>query len=359
MGERTTIEWTDATWNPLRGTKGKWSCVKISEGCAHCYAERFNVRQGGPEYRVGADAARLDEAMLTLPLRWNRPRRVFVCSMTDAFGEWVPDDWLLAMFAVMYLAGQHTFQVLTKRTERMQKFMASVRPEHLLDDGVAAMKRLGLGFQRADKLYGRGPARGWPPDNLWLGVSVEDQVRADERIPWLLQTPAAVRFLSVEPLLGPVDISRFLVPRWTNPGESLDVQQRAAHYRNGPMRRIDWVIVGGESGGPPERALVEKAQDFTLGSNYEAKGRWAWQPKAEALEWVRSLRDQCVTAGVPFFFKQWGGPTQKSGGRLLDGKVWDQFPDGPNFLHEGSGINPLLLGRIRACPPGTDAEPRP
>jgi len=303
--------------------RGNWSCVKISEGCAHCYAERFNVRRGGPEYKIGADTLRLDNAILTQPLRWKRPRRIFLASMTDLFEERIPDDWIRVILGVMALAGQHTFQLLTKRAERMCHFLSGVDPGSVLDDGDAAMKRLGLQWNRNDKLYGRGPAKGWPLDNLWCGVSVETQARADERIPWILKTPAAVRFLSVEPLLGPVDIEKHLTPRWMNP-DAPDVAARAAWYKLGPMRRVDWVIVGGESGGPPERALVNGIRHPRLG--YQTHDKTEWVPKKEALEWVRAFRDQCVAAGVSFFHKQWGGPTPKSGGRLLDGRTWDEFP---------------------------------
>jgi protein gp37 len=325
MGDKTAIEWTDATWNPIQGTKGRWSCVKVSEGCKFCYAERFNVRMGGPEYKVGVDKLRLDEEILTQPLRWKRPRRIFVCSMTDLFEERVPDEWIQVILSVMALAGQHTFQVLTKRAERMCRFLSDVKRDSVLDAGAAAMKRLGLRWQKNDKLYGRGPAKGWPLDNVWLGVSVETQERADERIPHLLETPAAVRFLSVEPLLGPVhlapkdrvveQLSPWYGPTGFDPTASQPVRDRASWL----FPKVDWVIVGGESGGPSERALVVKAP---VGDTE----RFSWAPKFEALQWVRALRDQCVGAGVPFFFKQWGGPTPKSGGRLLDGQEWGEFP---------------------------------
>jgi len=284
MGDKSAIEWTDSTWNPIRGTKGMWTCTKVSPGCTHCYAERLNMskRHGsGPAYVVGADTVRLDERVLLDPTRWRQPRKIFVCSMTDLFGEWVPDEWINQVWTVMGQARHHTFQVLTKRPERIPDFQAAYR---------------GGGFL----------------GNVWLGVSAEDQQRADERIPLLLQIPAAVRFLSLEPLLGPIDLRG--CPSCGN------------FYRNGhdcetdnPTTPIDWVIVGGESGGSPERALV-----YQRPSDPMQPYRFCVRPQAE--EWVRSIRDQCVAAGVPFFFKQWGGRTPKSGGRMLDGRTWDAFP---------------------------------
>ena len=314
MGDRTAIEWASATWNPLRGTKGAWSCIKISPGCEFCYAQRLNVRRGGPEYKVGADTLRLDETILTQPLRWKRPRRIFVCSMTDLFEERVPVLWLDKVFAVMALASHHTFQVLTKRAQRMQEYCSDLRFGQINDAAQELLLgRIPLPTQRHGMVSGK-----WPLPNVWLGVSVENQARADERIPWLLKTPAAVRFLSVEPLLGPVDLEF----------DEIDIALEPDGYGNtaikGPLR---WVIGGGESGGPPERALVEKRCAGCGKEGYAAhQERREWLPKPEALEWVRALRDQCVAAGVPFFFKQWGGPTPKSGGRLLDGKECSEFP---------------------------------
>ena len=317
MSDKTSIEWTDATWNPIRGTKGTWSCVKVSEGCTHCYAERLNERRGGPPYAVGKDTLRLDEEILTQPLRWKRPRKIFVCSMTDLFEERVPSEWIARVFAVMALAPQHIFQVLTKRAERMATLLSKPTFLDLLVDQEAALSRRDAPTLLAYRRARAGPLP-WPLPNVHLGVSVENQARADERIPWLLKTPAAVRFLSVEPLLGPVDISAHLwrrVPIAAISGRALNDAPSAEHGE----RLLDWVIVGGESGGPPERALVERPYISHREKNL-------WKPKPDALEWVRSLRDQCVSAGVPYFFKQFGGPTSKSGGRLLDGEEWSQFP---------------------------------
>ena len=320
MGDKTAIEWADSTWNPIRGTKGNWSCVKVSEGCAHCYAERFNVRQGGPEYTVGADTLRLDLKSMEIPLRWKRPRRIFVGSMTDLFEERVPDEWIGQVFGIMLATrDSHTYQILTKRAERLHGFISKYSSPG-------------------------GPLHPWPLLNVWLGVSVENQARADERIPWLLQTPAAVRFLSVEPLLTGVDLSRWL-PIAPRGNQWQRVKVESAYGEQRP--RISWVITGGESGGPPERALVKRTcacgdwqEDHVDGRgacrmpddiNHGYRPCKTFRPagfdlKHEAVEWLRSLRDQCQAAGVAFFHKQNGGPTPKSGGRLLDGKEWSEFP---------------------------------
>ncbi|NQU20672.1 MAG: phage Gp37/Gp68 family protein [Candidatus Nealsonbacteria bacterium] len=234
MAQASSIEWTEATWNPVTG------CTKISPGCAHCYAERMAGRlkaMGQPRYRNGFKVT-LQPDVVELPLRWKRPRVIFVNSMSDLFHKAVPEDFIAECFAVMESASQHTFQVLTKRPERAAE-MASRLP--------------------------------WP-DNVWMGTSVENADHVD-RIHALTQTPAAVRFLSLEPLLGP--ISRL------------------------PLSAIHWVIVGGESG-----------------------------PKARAMEskWVFQIRDRCLDYGVPFFFKQWGGVNKSKAGRELDGRIWNEMP---------------------------------
>lgn len=243
----TKIEWTDETWNPIRGTKGKWHCTKVSEGCRNCYAERLNRRFGGPAYVVGADTLRLDPDVLGKPIRWRRARMVFVCSMTDLFHEDVPFEWIDRMFAIMIATPRHTFQVLTKRIARAAEY---------------------FGHSRA--LFSAASAP-WPAPNVWLGTSVEDQATADKRIPELLKTPAAVRFLSCEPLLGPIELplaeptGKFRTHRGGR--RQLQMKQTGVH----------WVICGGESG-PHARPMHP--------------------------EWARSIRDQCQAAGVSFFMKQ-------------------------------------------------------
>lgn len=234
----TGIEWTDETWNPVTG------CEKVSPGCKHCYAERFAERfrdVPGHPFMNGFDP-QLRPERIDQPLRWKTPRMVFVNSMSDLFGEFVPDRFLSQVFEVMRATPQHTYQILTKRAERLrawsrtQRWLASAR-------------------------------------NIWLGVSVEDRKYGIPRVGQLRAASAAVRFLSVEPLLedlGTVDLTS-----------------------------IDWVIVGGESG-PGARPMSP--------------------------EWVRGVRDQCVEKRVAFFFKQWGGVLKHKTGRTLDGRCWDEFP---------------------------------
>ena len=237
MALKSAIEWTDATWNPVTG------CTKVSPGCAHCYAETITLRfkRGGP-FLPGLTTIRLHPDRLALPLSWKAPRNIFVNSMSDIFHEEVPLQFIQEIFDVMGEAERHTFQVLTKRHERLEAL--------------------------ATELV-------WP-ENVWLGVSVENQHWADLRIPALLRVPAQVRFLSVEPLLKAVDLSEFL-------------------------QGVQWVIVGGESG---HRARPLEA------------------------EWVRKIRDDCKSAGVSFFFKQWGGHPNRRGHdcALLDGRIWRDLP---------------------------------
>lgn len=268
----TKIEWTDETWNPIRGTVGKWHCTKVSEGCKYCYAERLNRRFGGPAYVVGADTLRLDKKVLEKPLHWKKPRRVFVCSMTDLFHEDLTDEQIRRVFDVMFKAKHHTFQVLTKRPRRMKEI---VRVYGGYDpDGRPSLSTEYLDFA----------------ENIWLGVSVEDQATADERIPELLKTPAAVRFLSCEPLLGPLDLRLrdsnrrgppFNDITWDPAHPRSDGEWMAAIEHVGVIGKARnnqfWVIVGGESG-PHGRPMHP--------------------------EWARSIRDQCQAAGVAFFMKQ-------------------------------------------------------
>jgi protein gp37 len=238
MSAATTIEWTDATWNPVTG------CTKISAGCDRCYAERFSERfRGTPghPFEMGFDLTLRPERR-DQPLRWRAPRMIFVNSMSDLFHKEVPAEFLARVCETMERAHWHTFQVLTKRSSLMRDFL------------------------RRRYRHSHGPR------HIWFGVSVEDGSKKS-RIRHLRETPAGVRFLSIEPLIGPVG--------------NLD------------LKGIDWVIVGGESG-PGARPMNAA--------------------------WVREVRDQCISAGVRFFFKQWGGLRPKSGGRELDGEVWSQFP---------------------------------
>lgn len=239
MSEHSSIEWTDATWNPVRG------CTKISPGCAHCYAETFAERfRGVPghPYEQGFDL-RLVPEKLDEPLRWRQSRMIFVNSMSDLFHEDIPDDYIIDVTRVMRAAHWHTFQVLTKRPERLRDLLST---------------KLSFASQN---------------HHIWWGVSVENQKHGFPRIKHLRAAPAAVRFLSIEPLL-----------------EELGQIE---------LKGIDWVIVGGESG-PGARPM---------------------QPS-----WVRSIRAQCRRLRVPFFFKQWGGPAKKVAGRTLDGRMYNEMP---------------------------------
>lgn len=267
MGENSAIEWTDATWNPVRG------CKKVSPGCKHCYAETFAERWRGipgHAYEQGFDP-RLVPEMLDAPLRWKRPRTIFVNSMSDLFGEFVPDDYIAAVFGVMAAANQHTFQVLTKRAERLPEWFEWMAMRGEYERMWRAAEARGLGSVLSAMKANETPA--WPTPGVHLGVSVEDRKYGVPRIEHLRNVPAAVRFLSIEPLLEDIG--------------TLD------------LTGIGWVIVGGESG-PGARPM---------------------RP-----EWVRSIRDQCQSAGVPFFFKQWGGVLKKKAGRELDGRTWDELP---------------------------------
>lgn len=340
MSDGTSIEWTDATWNPITG------CSVVSPGCTNCYAMKLaGTRLRHTPSRAGLTRetnagpvwngqVRLNEQWLEQPLRWRRPRRIFVCAHGDLFHESVPDEWIAAVFGVMAASPQHTFQVLTKRAARMREWFnwhkRQIRARELGFEPWRVCEDEAVEY--VPELPAKGCRSSWPLRNVWLGVSVEDQRRADERIPLLLQTPAAVRWLSCEPLLGPLN----LVHLWVDPTcTSVD---------------IDWVVAGGESG-PDARPMHP--------------------------EWPRSLRGQCVAAGVPFFFKQWGawrppldgedydtsmGRAQrvpcfivdhatghvrcfendtfvdaavmrmvgkKAAGRELDGRTWDEFPESP------------------------------
>jgi protein gp37 len=253
MGDTTGIEWTEATWNPITG------CTKVSPGCAYCYAERITLRMGGQKFLPGTTVITPRPERLSWPLKWKTPKLIFTSSMTDIFHEDVPFEFIAQAVEVIKKANWYTFQILTKRPERMKAF-----------------------FEQ----YGK------PPENAWLGTSVENQYWANKRLPVLTQIQGAqVLFASCEPLLSDLNLRS-----WLSSG-------------------LAWVILGGESAGPATRRLVVKTPD-------------GWSPKEEALEWSRSIRDQCIEAGAFFFFKQWGGPRPASGGRLLDGEIWSEWPEG-------------------------------
>lgn len=343
MGDRTEIEWADATWNPIRARQavtGKvgWACTKVSSGCTYCYAERLNRLRGTGEAYTAKGNERvelfLDERVLAQPLRWRRPRRVFVCSMGDLFEAAIPLSWIAEVFNVMASATldcgkrhrheeecwggpHHTYIVLTKRAEQMHKIITEELPDYAGN------------FWSGDTSLNIALSVNWPLQNVWLGVSAETQEYADARIPWLLKTTAAVRFVSVEPMLGPIDLTGITFPpppregiRPVNATVEYDalkgsrLTELGIEYEGGTP--LSWVIAGGESGGPPERALVIPCLPCH-GSG--------WAPKPEALAWVRALRDQVKSTGRLFFFKQWGGPRPTRGGRLLDGREWNEMPE--------------------------------
>lgn len=338
MSDNSKIEWTDATWNPVVG------CSPVSAGCANCYAisavKRVGEFQGeGSKYRdltvVQKNGVRgwsgnveLFPERLEQPLKWKRGRKIFVNSLSDLWHEDVPFEFVDKIFAVMALSPQHSFQVLTKRPERAAAYFSDTKVRERIAESkfvVSDAAGYDAASTRCRNLYERSyrPARqenpDWPLPNVWIGVSVEDQKAADERIPILLQIPAAIRFLSCEPLLGPVDLTGYC---------GFDAGDKRGHLSN--IERIDWVIVGGESG--------HKARPM-------------------APEWAVSLHKQCKAAGVPFFFKQWGewsgginhAPRvvqatrdkdgnltgfswslqkvgKKEAGRMMLGEYWNEFP---------------------------------
>lgn len=306
MADTTEIEWTDATWNPITG------CSVVSPGCKHCYAMRLAggrlknhpSRRGLTEPTAAGPVwngkVRFNKAWLTAPLRWRRPKRIFVCAHGDLFHESVPVEWIDLVHAVTVLAPQHIFQVLTKRAGRMMQYYTDRDLQYYLKLAVETLQRdypgdagrlphIRDGQTSLDRAgYVRSPWHAIPRPNIWLGVSVED-LRRERRIDRLLQTPAALRFVSFEPLLENVSPDRIPMD----------------------LRGLDWIIVGGESG-PGARPMDS--------------------------DWVRRLRDCCREQEVAFFFKQWGGPRPKTAGRLLDGVLHDAIPEP---LDNGSWLIPL------------------
>lgn len=322
MSDRSKIEWTDATWTVTRG------CSRVSRGCGGadgggCYAERMAHRFAGPGMPFEGltrltesgprwtGALRLVPEALDLPLRWRKPRRVFVNSMSDLFHEDVPADFILAAFAVMILAPQHTFQVLTKRAARMAHLLGAEGTAARLENTAKRIAR-----QRSQPIP-PGKCLRWPLPNVWLGVSVEDQAAADERIPHLLATPAAVRFLSCEPLLGPVDLTPYFRklatsgPGWKlTGGLALEIADRVP----------DWVIVGGESG-PGARPCD--------------------------VAWVRSIVEQCRAAGTACFVKQLGSYP-----------IEDVGPTAPGTIPGAPAIETQDMARARGVPLLDGTAPR-
>lgn len=342
MADRTNIEWTDTTQNIV------WGCRRASEGCLNCYIPRQPpLRMAGQKFShdgVGATTGlvfRLDR--LAMPLKLRKPSKIFVNSLSDLFLKGVPDEVIARQWIVMALTRRHTFQILTKHPARMRSLLCNEKRwrELLLEALNWVVENVDAKIPAADydrvyeKWLGANVPTGtnflWPLGNVWLGTSTENQKWANARIPQLLMTPAAVRFISAEPLLGPIDLTRIA---WTRGGGThLDVvtgRHGVPGLWTAPAKRLDWVITGGESG-PGARPMHP--------------------------DWARSLRDQCAGAGVPFFFKQWGEwaphdvarPTysqllahgthwdgtdsavarvgKKHAGRELDGRTWDTFPE--------------------------------
>jgi protein gp37 len=256
VSDKSKIEWTNSSWNPITG------CTKVSPGCKNCYAESFAERWRGipgHHFENGFDI-QLRPDMLDIPLKWKKPRRVFVNSMSDVFHESIPDEFILKMFAVMAASGRHTYQVLTKRPERMQEFVTKLGKN--IAPLEAAAREIGYTFKFKDHEGEEYKLLPWPIPNIWLGVSAENQATAMQRLPILIQTPAVIRFVSFEPLLGPIGFNWAMVPG------------------------IHWVIVGGESG------LHCRPFDF---------------------DWAREIRDVSKSAKVAFFMKQRGGHPHKGG----------------------------------------------
>lgn len=306
MSTKTGISWTDATWNPLVG------CQKVSQGCKFCYAKTLHDQRHraflagkptAPQYREPFETIQIKPERLTYPLSWREPRRIFVNSLSDLFHEDVPDDFIDRVFAVMALAPRHTFQLLTKRPERMRDYLRApflreriaaaatpiMRERRTIPDTDVFLWRecdsLDAGQWR-NKLSGIIEDK-WPLPNVWLGVSVENQDAADERIPLLFETPAAVRFISAEPLLGPLDLEDWALC------EEGYIDDRL-------VRPLDWVIVGGESG--PKHRPME-------------------------LGWLESVVRQCREARVPVFVKQDSGIRSGKQGRIPNELWMQQFPE--------------------------------
>lgn len=310
MSNKSKIEWTDASWNTVTG------CDRASEGCKFCYAERMAKRlqaMGVPRY-VDGFAVRTHPEVLGEPFNWRKPRRIFVCSMGDLFHEDVPFEFIAAVYGVMgsHLGSRHCYQVLTKRPDRMLEFYQRIQRFRPWIHCRVQMK-MHVADIPQDRFDATTPTP-WPLPNVWVGVTAENQARANERIPLLLEVPAVVKYISAEPLLGPIDLRSNLggtlwmggqrgcgaTHRHSAPHENGTPGDVLHHHHDDRCKRgLDWVITGGESG-----------------------------PNARTMDptWVRALRDQCVAADVPFFMKQWGGRDKKKAGSLLDGREWKEFP---------------------------------
>ncbi|QCP84311.1 phage Gp37/Gp68 family protein [Cereibacter sphaeroides] len=330
MAETSAIEWTDATWNPITG------CTLASPGCQHCYAadlaatrlsshpsRKGLTRRNSAGIAAWTGEVRLNTQWLDQPLRWGRPRRIFVCAHADLFHENVPDEWIDRVFAVMALAPQHTFQVLTKRARRMREYFARGGDGFMAAEARIEHRAKRIARERGAPIpVGQTLLGTMPFPHVWLGVSAEDQQRADERIPDLLKTPAAVRFGSFEPLLGPLN----LLLTDSN-GHDISALRGIAcdptapdggdeYYRTG---KLDWIIVGGES------------------------GRHA---RPMHPDWARSLRDQAQAAGVPFLFKQWGEWADQTDAEKVTGSAHRIFTADGKMLGVGVQNSRFGMGAV-------------
>lgn len=306
MAQNSKIEWTDKTWNPVTG------CTKVSQGCKHCYAERIYERFNG---KGSFKNVICHEDRLSQPLKWRKPAMVFVNSMSDLFHEDVPFEFIIEIFAIMWIAKDHTFQILTKRAERMYEVLNSEQFQNEIGGAVNRMFDKYIRKLEQPLYFDNEVLNEFPLKNVWLGVSVEDQKAAEERIPFLLRVPATTKFLSCEPLLGPVDLT------------DVGVDGCMCNVLSGvcdpvPVlsegESINWVIAGGESG----------------------IGARPMHP-----DWVRSLRDQCKSADVPFFFKQWGEYWPGEKGRLYRNKTLD-YTDGQQMVKVGKKNAGRLLDGV-------------
>lgn len=374
MGSKTSIEWTrgadgspGATWTPIRARNTKtgkvgWHCEHVTPGCENCYAERLNLRLGTglpfkPGHLANGDVELyLDDAMLTQPLRWKKPRMIFVCSMSDLFGEFVPDEWIEQVLTIAAMCPDHTFQILTKRAKRMREFLSEDgRRDWIIDRWL----RHPLRKNTNRVVIENGPVvkrqPDWPLPNCWFGVSAEDQTRADERIPDLLATPAAVRFCSYEPALGRIDFRQTWMKCPACRGRGYYLPSFSANYfvpcetcltlarQSGltilpgqqatPGPRLDWIIAGGESGASARPALKS---------------------------WFTSARDQCAAAGTAFFHKQNGEWIDADAWATILGHRGDSSPlnyehaaqlakmGNFQYEHHSDGSTLIMVGKARA-----------
>ncbi|MDE3022958.1 MAG: phage Gp37/Gp68 family protein [Pseudomonadota bacterium] len=320
MSDKTGIQWTEATWNPATG------CTKVSQGCKNCYAKykawprlaamKNNVYSGREFEDVQVHPGRLDQ-----PLRWTKPRRIFVNSMSDLFHESIPFQFIADVFAVMSCTTRHTYQVLTKRPQRMLEFFNWLTYEDPWSDWPNQVNALNV-WPQWKPHHGHGGydncGPNWPLENVWLGVSVEDQQTADERIPLLLKTPAVVHWVSAEPLLGPIKFGTYTLltshcfvcaiedklgqERGTQSHPINCIHRTKSKDTTDVGEGISWVVVGGESG---------------------------HNARPTHPDWVRLIRDQCIASRVPFFFKQWGEWAPKNSGT---GVMIDRVPDLEKFI---------------------------